>query len=346
MNLQTFIQKMPKVELHVHMQGGTKPETLLEIARRNGIKLPYDTVEGLRQWYQFKDFDHFIEIYMEAADCIKTPDDVEFMAREFLRGQAEQNIVWSEVTYTALLHYPMPWAEQLAAINRARSWAEAEFGIRMGLIVDIPRVVPEEEGLWVADWVIEGYGVSDSGGVLALGLGGPEVNNPPERYKSAFDRVRAKGIPCILHAGETLGPESIWSALRTAGSVRIGHGVRAIEDPTLMAYLKATQTPLEVCPTSNVCLGVYPSLAQHSLPKLMEAGLYVTINSDDPPMFNTTLTNEYLVCAEAFGWSAEVIQQLVLNAVHVALLPAEEKQHMIEAFRRQFTSAFNELAAE
>jgi adenosine deaminase len=240
----------------------------------------------------------------------------------------------------------MPWADQLAAINRARRWAEAEFGIRMGLIVDIPRVVPEEEGLWVADWVIESYGLSDSGGVIALGLGGPEVNNPPERYKSAFDKVRAKGIPCILHAGETLGPDSIWSALRTAGSVRIGHGVRAIEDPTLMAYLKATQTPLEVCPTSNVCLGVYPSLVQHSLPKLMEAGLYVTINSDDPPMFNTTLTNEYLVCAEAFGWSAQVIQQLVLNAVHVALLPTEEKQRMIEAFQRQFTSAFNEMAAK
>ena len=215
------------------------------------------------------------------------------MAREFLRGQAEQNIVWSEVTYTALLHDPIPWPDQLAAINRARSWAEAEFGIHMGLIVDIPRVVPAEKGLMVADWVINGYG----NGVLALGLGGPEVNNPPERYKAAFDRVRNKGIPCILHAGETVGPQSIWSALRTAGSVRIGHGVRAIEDPTLMAYLKATQTPLEVCPTSNVCLGVYPSLAQHSLPKLMEAGLFVTINSDDPPMFSTTLTNEYLACA-------------------------------------------------
>jgi adenosine deaminase len=338
MNLKTFIQKIPKVELHVHMQGGTRPETLLEIARRNHIKLPYDTVEGLRRWYQFKNFDHFIEIYMEAAACVKTPDDVEFMAREFLRGQAEQNIVWSEVTYTALLHYPMPWAEQLTAINRARTWAETEFGIRMGLIVDIPRVVPEEEGLWVADWVIEGY----KNGVIALGLGGPEVNNPPERYKSAFDRVRAKGIPCILHAGETMGPESIWSALRTAGSVRIGHGVRAIEDPTLMAYLKVTQTPLEVCPTSNVCLGVYPSLAQHTLPKLMEAGLFVTINSDDPPMFNTTLTHEYLACAEAFGWSAEVIQQLMMNAVDVALLPADKKQRLM----RQFTSAFNQLAGQ
>jgi adenosine deaminase len=335
MTLLNFIRHMPKVELHVHMQGGTRPETLLEIARRNHIKLPYNTVEGLRQWYQFKDFDHFIEIYLEAAACVKTPDDVEFMAREFLRGQAEQNIVWSEVTYTALLHYPVPWADQLAAINRARAWAEREFGIGMGLIIDIPRVVPEHEGLWVADWVIESYG----DGVLALGLGGPEVNNPPERYKSAFDKVRAKGVPCILHAGETLGPESIWSALRTAGSVRIGHGVRAIEDPTLMAYLKATQTPLEVCPTSNVCLGVYPSLAQHTLPKLMEAGLFVTINSDDPPMFNTTLTDEYLVCAEAYGWNIDTVQQLVLNALQVSLLPAAQKQRM----RREFVSAFKKL---
>jgi adenosine deaminase len=339
MTLQAFIQKMPKVELHVHMQGGTQPETVLEIARRNNIKLPagHDTVAGLREWFSFKNFDHFIEIYLQVCDCIRTADDVEFMAREFLRGQAAQNIVWSEVTYTASLHNHIPWPDQLAAINRARAWAQSKFGIDMGLIVDIPRVVPAAEGLWVADWVIAGYGVSrGSGGVLALGLGGPEVNNPPERYKKAFDRVRAKGIPCVLHAGETAGPESIWSAIRVAGTQRIGHGVRAIEDATLMAYLRATQTPLEVSVTSNICLGVYPNYAAHSLPQLMDAGLYVTINSDDPPMFNTTLTNEFVVLAQLYGWDKAMLKQLTLNAAQATLLPAPEKQKLVQRIEKGF----------
>ena len=172
--------------------------------------------------------------------------------------------------------------------------------------------------------------------MIALGLGGPEVDNPPEKYRAAFDRVRAAGIPCILHAGETVGPPSIWSAIHVADTKRIGHGVHAIEDPELVAYLRETQIPLEVCPTSNVCLNVYPSWEEHSLPELMAQGLYVTINSDDPPMFNTTLTNEYLVGQRTFGWDEETIQQFVLDAVKVTLLPEKEQTDMLHSFSVAF----------
>jgi aminodeoxyfutalosine deaminase len=153
--------------------------------------------------------------------------------------------------------------------------------------------------------------------------------------------VGRASIPCILHAGETEGPQSIWSALRVGGSRRIGHGVRAVEAAGLLAYLREKQVPLEVCPSSNVCLKVYPSMAENSLPRLMEAGLYVTINSDDPPMFNTTLTNEYLVAQKSFNWGQEPIEQLVLNAVKATLLPDEERAAMFQ----EFQIAFNKLKA-
>ena len=335
-SLQTLIVAMPKVELHVHLQGATQPETFLALAKRNGIQLPYDTVEGLRQWYSFRDFDHFIEIYMTICDCVRTPDDIELMAREFLKGQAAQNIKWSEVTYTAWLHRQIPWTDQLAAINRARAWAQVELGVDMGLIIDIPRIITAEEGLINADWAIDGYG----NGVIAFGLGGPEVGNPAARYKAGFDRVRAAGVPCILHAGETVGPDSIWDAIHTANTLRIGHGVRCVEDPDLVTYLRESQIPLEVSPTSNVCLKVYPSLAQHTLPQLLAEGLYVTINSDDPPMFNTNLTNEWLVCTQTFGWDIDMLKKLNLNAIRASLLPAERKLQLESEFDRFVATGF------
>jgi adenosine deaminase len=326
---------MPKVELHVHLEGSVRPETLLKLADRHHVALPADDVAGLRKWYTFRDFDHFIEIYMTISSCLRTAEDIELIAREFLIGQAEQNIIYSEVTFTPFNQYinnRLGFHEQIDAVNRARAWAETELGVRMGIIMDIPRIVSPEDGLTVADWAIERYG----DGLIALGLGGPEICNPPEKYQAAFDRVRAAGIPCILHAGETDGPSSIWSAIRVADIKRIGHGVRAVEDPELVAYLRASQIPLEVCPTSNICLKVYPSLSEHSLPELISQGLYVTINSDDPPMFNTTLTKEYMAVSQTYGWRADFIQQLMLNAVRVTLLPEYEKKGMLRDFSAQF----------
>lgn len=341
MSLESFIKAMPKVELHVHLEGSIRPETLLRLARRHQIALPADTLEGLRAWYNFTSFPHFVEVYIAISQCIRTPDDVELIAREFLAGQAAQNIRYSEVTYTALTPYRLsriPFADQLAALNRARAWAQAELGVWMNLVIDIPREVPPEDGLLVADWAISGFG----DGVVAFGLGGSEVGNPPEKFKAAFDRARAAGLPSVPHAGETSGPESIWGALRSLHADRIGHGVRCLEDPALVAELRSRQTPLEVCPTSNVCLKVTPSLADHPLPRLLAEGLYVTLNSDDPPMFNTTLTGEYLAVANTFQFEAEAVEQLVLNGVRAALLPADTRR----AMERDFQAEFARLKAE
>lgn len=324
MLLDDCIRAMPRVELHVHLEGAIQPETLLTLARRHQLTLPAATPEALREWYRFTDFSHFVRVYLAVSDCIRTPDDIELVARDFLAGQAAQNIRYSEVTFTAYTHYHfkgIAFRDQLAALNRARAWAEAEHATTMGVILDIPRPIPAEEGLMIANWAISAMGE----GVVALGLGGPEAGNPPEKFRASFERAHAAGLPAVPHAGETAGPESIWGALHTLHARRIGHGVRCIEDPALVAELRARQVPLEVCPSSNVCLGVVPSLEAHPLPRLLEEGLYVTLNSDDPPMFNTTLTDEYLAVAHTFNLSADTIRQLACNAIRAALLPDQQR---------------------
>jgi adenosine deaminase len=345
MSLDTFIRRMPKVELHVHLEGSIQPETLLLLAERNGVSLPSTTVEGLRQWYSFIDFPHFVEIYLAISACIRSPEDIEFIAREFLRGQAAQHILHSEVTFTAFTHYSsdrrIQFEDQIAALGRAREWAARDLKISVGWVLDIVRNVrPAEHGLMVADWAISGM----EKGVMALGLGGIEAGHPPELFQEAFDRARAAGLPAVPHAGETAGAESVWGALRVLKAQRIGHGVRCLEDPELVAELRERQIPLEVCPTSNVCLSVAPSLDEHPLPRLLDEGLYITINSDDPPMFNTTLTDEYLRAAQILGCGVETIEQLAINAVRASLLPEASRVEMEQQFRQEFARLRGEFA--
>ncbi len=339
MILDQFLRQMPKVELHVHLEGSVRPETLLTLAQRNGVSLPANTVEGVRQWYTFSGFPHFVDIYVTISDCMKTLDDIELVAREFLIGQAAQNVVHSEVTYTPFTHTQrkgLPMDAQIEAINRARAWGEAELGVSMCLITDIAREVSPQDGLHTADAAIRLHGC----GVDALGLGGYEVGHPPEKHAAAFERAHNAGVPCILHAGETEGAASIWGALRAGYSQRIGHGVRCLEDPALVDELRDRQIPLEVCPSSNVCLGVFPRMTDHPLPRLIEAGLYVTLNSDDPPMFNTTLTDEYRIVASTLGFGAADFQRLSLNALRASLLPPERKT----ALEAQFAASFAALS--
>jgi adenosine deaminase len=314
---------MPKVELHVHLQGATRPETLLRLAERSGIALPAQTVDGLREWYRFRDFEHFIEIYDLICECFRNADDIELAAREFLQGQAEQRILYTELTYTP--NRRMPFDDQLGAINRAREWAWSVYGVGCGIVIDIPMEVSAADGLMIADWAISGMGR----GVVGFGLGGGEGVEINQRHRAAFDRARAAGLPSVPHAGETSGTATIRGAVTDLGAVRLGHGVRCLEDPALVETIRERGIVLEVCPTSNVLLGVAPSLAQHPLPDLIAAGLIVTINTDDPPMFNTTLTEEYLRCAETFGWDAAAIEGLVMNAAQSTLLSEIEKTALL-----------------
>ncbi|MBI9043614.1 MAG: adenosine deaminase [Anaerolineaceae bacterium] len=338
MQLENFINKMPKVELHVHLEGAIQPETLLKLSKKNHISLPADDLEGIRKWYNFTDFARFVEIYMALSKCLISPEDIELITREFLIGQAQQNILYSEVTYTAYTHFinhQIAFEDQIAAINRARDWASKSLGVEMGLVIDISRDRTAEESELVADWAISAHG----NGVVALGLGGPEIGNPPEKFAGIFERVFHAGLPAVPHAGETEGPDSIWGALKLLHAVRIGHGVRCLEDPDLVKYLREKQIPLDVCPTSNICLKVAPSIAQHPLPALMDAGLYITINSDDPPMFSTNLTNEFQTIAKTFSFDQNQIKTFVYNALEVTLQSTLKR----EALRERISQGFQQI---
>lgn len=342
-----FIRRMPKVELHVHLEGAIQPATLLQLARRNGVALPAGDVAGLQRWYQFTDFKHFIEIYLTISACLCTPEDIELIARDFLRNQVAQNIRYSEVTFTPYTHFStnrrIPFDEQFAALTRARAWAARELDVHCGWVFDLARNVrPVAHALTVAEWAISGR----KQGVVAFGLGGLEAGHPPELFQEAFALARAAGLASVPHAGEIAGAESIWGALEVLHAQRLGHGVRCLEDARLVEHLRTKQIPLEVCPTSNVCLKVAPSLAAHPLPRLLAEGLYVTLNSDDPPMFNTTLTDEYQRVAETFGFDAQQIETLALNAVRASLLPEAERQQLEQEFRQAYAALRAELGID
>ncbi len=332
-----FCRQMPKVELHVHLEGSIRPETVLKLANRHGVKLPADTVEGLSDWYQFRDFPHFVEIYVAVSKCLRTPDDIELIAREFLDGQAAQNVLHSEVTYSATTiekHNGIPWKDQHAALKRALDYGKRELGVSANFILDIVRGDPAERGLELAKWVADAHG----DGVCALGLAGIEKICPANQYAAAFAFAHEAGVPIVPHAGETQGADSMTDVINATQPVRIGHGVRCIEDRNLVARLRESQIPLEVNPSSNVCLGVFPSLAEHSLPMLLDEGLYITINSDDPPMFSTTLSEEFHRCSKAFQFNEDILYSLSLNAANACLLPPEEKKLLVNRMREGFNS--------
>lgn len=339
MSLTDFVRAMPKVEMHVHLEGSIQPEALLELAQRNSVRLPADSVEGLRDWYTFTDFPHFVEIYLAISSCICSGEDIEHVAREFLRGQASQNIRYSEVIFTPYTHYSLnkkiPFADQMEALQRAQKWAASDLGVGVGWVLDFARNLPPvEHAETVAGWAVSAV---DSG-VVGFGMGGFETGYPPQMFEKAFAIAREAGLACQPHAGEMGGPESVWGAVNVLHATRIGHGVRCLEDPKLVKFLREKQIPLDVSPTSNVCLGVVPSFAAHPLPKLIEEGLYVTLNSDDPPMFNTTLTDEYLKVVETFDFDRDMIERLVLNGVNASVLPELQRAEMARQFQEEFAS--------
>ena len=336
MNLVDFVREMPKVELHVHLEGSIRPEILLTLADRNGVALPAKDVAGVKEFYRFTDFDHFIRVYFAISDCLRTLDDYVLIARDFGAEMARQNIRYAEVTFTPhtnVTNTGLPFEDILAALNEGRSQAEQEFGVRFQWVLDIVRDDPESRHQ-VAEWAASAL----DDGVVGFGLGGTERGHPPEWFSDAFSVAREAGLHSVPHAGEVAGPESVWGAIRALGAERIGHGVRSVEDPALIDYLREHQIPLEVSPTSNICLGVYASLNEHPIRWLWDHGLYVTVNSDDPPMFNTDLVGEYEALVEHLGFDTAELKQLSLNALEASFLPDGDKAELRQALQSEFAA--------
>lgn len=332
MRIETFLLRMPKVELHVHLEGSMRPAVLLQLARRNGVALPADDEEGLARWFQFSDFEHFVQIYLACSRALRTPEDFQLLAADFLEEQARQNVVYTEVHFTIGTHLTngANGGELLDALAESIRDGERRLGVRLRLIPDIVRNVPHLADSTL-EWALAGRGR----GVVALGLSGSEARFPSEPFREHFATAAREGLHCVAHAGEHAGPESIRSVLDVCRAERIGHGVRAIDDPALVAELRERAIPLEVCPSSNVCLGVVPDLEHHPFDRLLRAGCRVTVNSDDGPLFNTTLTDEYLRLHRTFGYGPAELADLALAGLHATFLPEAERAALAADFRAQ-----------
>ena len=328
-DLAAFIAGLPKAELHVHHVGSASPHAVAEFAERHPGVVPSDPDE-LAAFFEFRDFAHFIEVYLAVVDLIRTPEDVRLLTYEVARDMAVgQQVRYAELTctpYTSVQPHVegkgMPIEAYSEAIEDARVAAQRDFGIRLQWIYDIPG----ESGLPAADATLDYALHHPPGGLVAFGLGGPEIGVPRPQFQPHFDAARAAGLHSVPHAGETTGPQTIWDALNLLGAERIGHGTSAAQDPDLLAHLAASGIPLEVCPSSNLATRAVASLQEHPIAVFRDAGVVVTVNSDDPPMFGTTLNREYEIAADLLGLDEAGVRDIAKAAVRAAFLdrPTQE----------------------
>jgi adenosine deaminase len=328
--LEARLRAMPKVEIHVHLEGATDAETVYAMAQRNNVALPAPTLDAWKSFYEFRDFNHFVEVYLAAAACMKTAEDYQAMVESFVRRQAAQNIRYSEAYFSSSLHFgKMSNSEMIAALAAGARNAEVQHGSRVRFISDISRESPHLQGQ-VLDFTLQARDEAD-GLFIGLGVGGPEVGHPPEDFTDTFADARRQGLRVVAHAGETEGAQSVKGALRALKAERIGHGVRSLEDANVVAELRERQTPVEVSPQSNYCLGVARRDQPHPIRQMIDAGLNCSVNSDDPPMFSTDLNNDYLTLA-AQGFTFDELWQLNVNGLNAAFLSESEKNGLAAEF--------------
>ncbi|MFF7678638.1 adenosine deaminase [Actinacidiphila glaucinigra] len=321
--LDAFIAGLPKAELHVHHVGSASPRIVAELAARHpDSKVPTDPA-ALAEYFSFRDFAHFIEVYLSVVDLIRDAEDVRLLTYEVARDMVRQNIRYAELTVTpySSVRRGIPDRAFVEAIEDARKAAEAELGIVLRWCFDIPG----EAGLASAEETARIATELQPDGLVSFGLGGPEIGVPRPQFKPYFDRARAAGLHSVPHAGETTGPQTIWDALRELGAERIGHGTSAIQDPRLLDHLAEHRIPLEVCPTSNIATRAVATLDEHPVKEMVAAGVLVTVNSDDPPMFGTDLNTEYAVAARLLQLDEGGLAQLARNAVEASFLDAPGK---------------------
>ena len=313
----TFVGGLPKAELHVHHVGSASIRTVAELATRHegSTSVPSDP-DLLARYFDFTDFGHFIKIYLSVVDLLRTPEDIWTLTYDVAHDLAAQNVRYAELTLTPYTSIRAGVAAEAfcEAVEDARMAAEKELDLTLRWCFDIPG----EFGLEGADATIDTALRLRPDGLVSFGLGGPESGVPRPQFAPHFAQAQAAGLHSVPHAGESTGPETIWDALRHLGAERIGHGIAAVLDPKLMEYLAAKGVVLEVCPTSNVRTKSVLSLAEHPLPALVEAGVPVTINSDDPPMFDTTLNQEYEVARELLGLDDDGVADLARTAVRAS----------------------------
>ena len=327
--LEAFVAALPKVELHVHLVGSAPVETVLALARRHPEAGVPTTVEGLRDFYVFSDFAHFLNVYKVVSALLRTPEDI----AELVRGIG-RNLAAQQVRYVELQVSPYPFqgsGMSDAVISEALSIGAqdvlAACGVRIGYIIDFPGHDAERDGWTALRMALD----NPPDGLVGFGIGGDEARRRPytATIREVFDAAHGAGLRCVPHAGESTGAETVWEAVRFLHAERIGHGIRSLDDPALVSCLAERQLPVEVSPTSNVCTRCVPSIDAHPLREMISAGLFVTLNSDDPPMFGTSLSNEYLVAGRHLGFSPAELAGLAANGVRASFLGQPAKDALL-----------------
>jgi adenosine deaminase len=318
-----LLRAAPKAELHIHIEGSLEPELIFELARRNGVALAWPSVEALRAAYAFTDLQSFLDIYYAGASVLLKEDDFFDMAWAYFQRAQADGIVHAELFFDPQTHTErgVPMATVIGGLKRACDRARAELGISAALILCFLRHLSEE-----AAFETLAQALPHRAQFIGVGLDSSERGHPPEKFARVFARCRELGLHVVAHAGEEGPPAYIWSALDVLQVERIDHGVRCLEDPALVQRLAAARVPLTVCPLSNVKLCVFPTLAAHNLPALLDAGLCATVNSDDPAYFGGYLLENYLQTFDALPQLGRThARQLMANSLQASFAPAADK---------------------
>ena len=325
-DIEAFIRGLPKVELHIHVEGSFEPSLMFEMARRNGVDLPYDSVEALRTAYRFIQLQDFLDLYYQGLAPLNRAEDFHDLCIAYLRRAHEDRVMRAEIFFDAQGHTlrGVPLEAVMEGLLSALDEGEREYdGIKSGLILCFLRHLDEESALRTFEAARPWFDR-----ILGVGLDSSELGNPPAKFARVFERARGEGLRVVAHAGEEGPPDFVREALDVLQVERIDHGVRAMEDPELVARLAREGTPLTVCPLSNIRLAVVDDLARHPLKRMLEAGLCATVNSDDPAYFGGYMTDNFLAVHEALRLDKRDIVRLARNAIAASFAPASEKSAM------------------
>lgn len=338
--IESFIARMPKVELHLHLEGAIRPHTILELAQQNGIELPIFGIANIEELFLYHDFKDFLNVFIQLTRVIVHPEDFERLGYELGISLASQRVLYAEVMLSPMQHVlrGINLFDVVRASVRGFRQAERETGIQIRLILDYGR----QYGPEYAWYILEAAKQMMDDGVVGWSIGGDEIHFPPEPFADVFAAAREAGLHVTAHAGEVVGPPSVWGAVDVLHVDRIGHGIQSIDDPKLVSHLCEQQVVLDVCPSSNLLTGAVASWEQHPLRRLYDAGVCVTVNSDDPTFFRTTLVDEYRAIAYHHNFSIDDICVLMVNAASASFLPSREKtallarvQHELKVLREE-----------
>jgi len=322
-----FVRSLPKAELHLHLEGAIDPGTLLEIQRSHGLKDA--SLASTEKLYRYSDFAGFLISFKDITAHLKAPADYELITYRLMERLKSENVLHAEVYISVgvCLYRKQEFPEIFEALERGRAQGEKDFGVSLLWIFDAVRHFGPAEAQRVADLAVHYLGRN----VAGFGIGGDEKRAGPELFREVFAYCADHGLRLTAHAGETAGPESIWGALNLRAE-RIGHGLTAYQDPDLVQELSQRQVPVEICVTSNVKTGVCPAMGEHPVKRYFDEGLMVTLNTDDPAIFATSLSREYQLVQENFGFTDEHLRELARNSFEAAFLPAEKKLEFLNMF--------------